>query len=113
MRLRRWREERRRLGTVSHNAAAPVYRAGQYDLAIPLFRQAIQLGAGSAWPYAWLAASLWATTKNREEVLALLREAAARFEGTGDRAWQTLRHLPEFHELQDDPAFRAALTVTC
>ena len=104
--------ERRWVGIVAHNAAAPLYRAGQYDLAIPLFRQALDYGTRSVWTYAWLAASLWATTKDRTAVLPLLREAAARFQGTGDRAWQEIGHLPEFHEVVDDAAFRAALTVT-
>ena len=58
----------RRLRTLSHNLAAPLYCAQQYDLAIPLFRSAIRQGTTSPHTYLWLAASLWATTKQRTEV---------------------------------------------
>lgn len=107
---------RRRLATAAHNTAAPLYRARQYDLAVPLFRLALALEQGaasplSAWPHAWLAASLWATARDRAAVLALLRAAAARFQGTGGRPWQTFRAYPEFGDVADDPEFAAAATV--
>ena len=38
--------------------------ARQHDLAIPLFQEAIELGSPSPHTYRWLAASLWATTRD-------------------------------------------------
>ncbi len=57
------REEVSVLWGLYHNTAAPIYRARQYDLAIPLFRRAIELGIPSSHSYLWLAASIWATEK--------------------------------------------------
>jgi hypothetical protein len=53
----------------------------------------------------WLAASLWIRTKERTEVLAVLKEGAAH--SWGDREWW--RKLPEFEDVLDDPEF---LSVT-
>jgi len=107
---------RKRLATVAHNVAAPLYRGRQYDLAIPLFRLAVSLGIGgspplSAWPYGWLAASLWVTERDRTAVLPLLREAAARYQGTGDAFWRAVRKHPEFQDFADDPEFAAAAAI--
>jgi tetratricopeptide (TPR) repeat protein len=90
-----------------HNTAAPLYRAKQYDLAIPLFEQAIRYGAMPYDPYLWLAASLWATTHQTEKVFVLLRQAAQRY-SDGEDPWQKFRRLPEFAAVRDDPSFQHA-----
>jgi tetratricopeptide (TPR) repeat protein len=98
----------RRLCTLSHNLAAPLYLAQQYDLAIPLFRRAIRQGSTSPHTYLWLAASLWATTKQRTEVLPLLTQVAQRYPGVG----QQYRQLPEFQDVMNDPQFGQAMLHT-
>jgi hypothetical protein len=100
--------ESSRLRSFRHNTAATLYRAGQYDLATPLLRRVIECGTPLPWPYIWLAASLWATTRNRSEVLALLQQATHRTRG--DCAWDECRKLPEFQEVAEDPEFQRAAT---
>jgi len=97
-------DHRRRVQTLYHNTAAVLYRATQYDVAIPLFRRAIALGLSFPHTYVWLAAALWATTHDRTTVLPLLREAALR----DVRGTRWYRHLPEFRAVADDPAFERA-----
>lgn len=103
-----------------HRVQLPRHRKGRRaapaGLAVPLFRLAVALEAGafpplSAWPYAWLAASLWATERDRAAVIALLSEAAARYLGAGDAFWRTARKYAEFHDVADDPAFAAAAAM--
>ena len=96
-------EEVRVLWGLYHNMAAPIYRAQQYDLAIPLFRRAIELGIPSNHSYLWLAASIWATERDRAQVLSLLKQGVvySRF-GKHGRA-------EEFEDVQDDPEFQAVL----
>jgi len=65
----------------------------------------------SAWPYAWLAASLWATERDRAAVLALLREAAARYLGTGDAFWRAARKHAEFLGVAGDAEFAEAAAI--
>ncbi len=103
-------ERVRRYRTLCHNTAAPLYRAKHYDLAIPLFRCAIAYGTMPYEPFLWLAASLWASTKRREEVVPLLSQAAQRYNDGGE-PWQHFRTLPEFHEVQNDPQFEHASRV--
>jgi len=97
------------LRSLYHNAAAPLYRAGLYHLAIPLFQRAVVYGITSPNTYAWLAASLWATTKDRGKVLPLLREAAHRT--ANGQAWTKFRALPEFADVIDDEEFAASGTL--
>ena len=97
-------EQKRKLSTLYHNLAASLYFARQYDLAIPLFRSAINLGVWEHWTYSWLAASLWATTKSRFEVLSLLKQGSDRVVGNYD-AWT---RLPEFQDVVTDAEFLAA-----
>ncbi len=94
-------EQKRKLSTLFHNLAASLYFTRQYDLAIPLFRCAIKLGIWEHWTYSWLAASLWATTKSRSEVLSLLKQGADRVVGNYD-AWT---RLPEFQDVVTDAQF--------
>jgi tetratricopeptide (TPR) repeat protein len=94
-------EQKRKLSTLYHNLAASLYFARQYDIAIPLFRSAINLGIWEHWTYSWLAASLWATTKSRFEVLSLLKQGSDRVVGNYD-AWT---RLPEFQDVVTDAEF--------
>ena len=82
-----------------HNSAAPVYRARQYDLAIPMFRRAIELEIPSEYSYLWLAASLWATDSDRSEALSILKRGIyySRF----DR--YSANKAPEFDDVAEDP----------
>jgi hypothetical protein len=56
----------------------------------------------------WLAASLWATTHLRHEVLALLQQAAACYERPGD-PWDHFQKLPEFQDVRKDAEFQVAV----
>ena len=97
------REELRALWGLYHNTAAPIYFARQYDLAIPLFNRAIELGIPSNYAYLWLAASIWATDGDRTQVLSLLRQGVvySRFGRHGIAV--------EFEDVLDDPEFKGVL----
>lgn len=97
-------EQQRKLSTLYHNLAASLYFVHQYDLAIPLFRSAINLGIWQHWAYSWLAASLWATTQSRDEVLPILRQGADRIVGD----YKDWMGLPEFQDVVTDAEFLAA-----
>lgn len=81
------------LRTLYHNTAAPLYRAGEYEAAIPLFQRAIALGAAAPQAYLWLAACLWVTTGDRARVRELLIQAAARLSPSEWRL--AVEQLPE------------------
>lgn len=85
-----------------HNTAAALYASRQYDLAIPLFRRAIELKSTVPYAYLWLAASLWATTKDRAQVLPLLEKA--RLLRLSDPL--PLQKAPEFEDVAEDAEFR-------
>jgi len=102
-------DHRRRVRMLYHNTAAVLYRACHHDLAIPLFRRAIALGSVAPHTYLWLAAALWATTRDRAIVLPLLREAALR--DVPRTRWAQYRHLPEFHDVADDSDFENATVL--
>jgi tetratricopeptide (TPR) repeat protein len=90
-----------------HNLGAQLYFAGQYDLAISQFRRVLDLSGGSAHTYLWLAASLWATVKDRDEVLSLLASATHLY--AGGQPWDYYRELPEFEDVcYDSQIFQAA-----
>ena len=89
--------------TLCHNTAWSLYRAKQYDLAIPLFERAVQMNIPSEYAYLWLAASIWATTKDRARTLKLLKQAADRRRGN----WQPFQKLPEFQDVREDKDFLA------
>jgi len=94
-----------------HNVGAALYyRSGYHDLAIPLFRKAIAHCILAHETYLWLAACLWATTKQRAEVLPLLTQAAHRYLDGGE-PWDNFRTLPEFDDVRDDPQFMQAARV--
>ena len=95
-------------GMLCHNAAAPLYFAQQYVRAAPLFRESIRARPGRATidTYIWLAASVWATTHDRREVMGLLRTAANR--DPSRSVWRRARVLAEFGDLADDVEFEAA-----
>ncbi|MDE2698344.1 MAG: hypothetical protein OXI23_05700 [Gemmatimonadota bacterium] len=98
-------EERQVLWGLYHNAAAPIYRAKQYDLAIPLFQRAIELGIRSEYSYLWLAASIWATERDRDKVLSLLKRGVF-FSRFGQHR---ISKAPEFSDIADDPEFCTAI----
>jgi hypothetical protein len=101
-------ERVRQYRMLCHNVAAPLYRAQQYQLAIPLFRRAITYGAMPSEPFLWLAACIWATTpptpKCRNDVGALLAQAARRYDNGSD-PWQRFRALPEFENVDFEREF--------
>ncbi len=86
-----------RFRSLCHNTAAPLYRAKCYDLAIPLLTKAVMYHTIPYQSYLWLAASLWQTTHAKDRVFALLQQAAARFDSTGD-PWNAFQLLPEFSD---------------
>ena len=81
-------EQAKKLSTLYHDSASLLYLARQHDLAIPLFQEAIELGSPSPHTYRWLAASLWATTRDRATVLAWLRKVGIGA-GTSGTSWRT------------------------
>lgn len=91
-------EKVRRYRILCHNTAALLYRARQYDLAIPLFQRAIAYRAMPCEPYLWLAASLWATIKDPASVAPFLEQAARRYSYGGD-PWEYFHCLPEVADL--------------
>ncbi len=102
--------QREQFRSLCHNAAAPLYRAKQYDLAIPLFRKSIAHHTNPHYAYLWLAASLWYTTHERREVLLLLQQAAARYDERGN-PWEHFQKLPEFQDVQEDAEFQAYASI--
>lgn len=78
--------DRRGFEGLCHNVAAALYRAREYDLAMPLFRRAIDGGILSAHARGWLAASPYATSGDRNQTLSLLRQAALH-DYKGGRLW--------------------------
>lgn len=98
--------QRQRLAVMCNNVAAALYQARQYDLSIPLHQQAIALGTSSEHSYLWLAASLWATTQDRSQVLALLHQGAVLHRGSGFN----FQGIPEFADVEDDVEFIAAIS---
>lgn len=100
-----------RFRSLSHNVAAPLYRGKQYDLAIPLLRKAVDYHTNPHYAYLWLAASLWQTTHQREQVFPYLRQAIARYDGEGN-PWDTFQKLPEFEDVRQDPEFLKVATLS-
>jgi len=90
-----------------HNMAAPLYRAGQYQLAIPLFERAMKYKITSRNCYLWHAASVWAATKDRSKVLPLLRRIAPMY---GNKKG-FYKSVPEFQDVADDPESQQAASV--
>lgn len=84
-----------------------LYRARQYSPAIPLFEKAMAYKNPQPHCYLWQAASVWATTKDRARVVALLRRAASVFAQQKD----FLRSAPEFQDVADDPEFQEAVSL--
>ena len=91
------------LSILYHDSAALLYFARQYDLAIPLFQEAIALGSSFPHTFWWLAASLWATTRDRATVLAWLREGWC---GRRNQRYE-LQDMPEFADVADELNTRA------
>ncbi len=61
-----------------HNAAGRLFVAKRYERAARLFREAVRGRIPFYYTYICLAACVWATTRDRREVMDLLREAAKR-----------------------------------
>jgi tetratricopeptide (TPR) repeat protein len=95
--------QRRNLRRLCHNLGASLYATRQYDLAIPFLQQAIAYGSTTPRSYLWLAACLWATTRDQGKVLALLSQAQAH-DASGSML-QQMHLLPEFKEMHLDPQF--------
>jgi len=102
--------EKERLRILYDNAAYPLYRARQYDLAIPLFTRSLDLGSASPHARTRLAASLWATTGDRQEALRLINEAAHRWYSPRPLL-DLMRDLPEFQAVADDADFKRAAAI--
>ncbi|MBV9690128.1 MAG: hypothetical protein JO202_10525 [Ktedonobacteraceae bacterium] len=100
---------KRQLRRLCHNMAASLYQAHQYDLAIPLFEQAIDYGFLPPHAYMWLAASLWITTRDKRRVLTLI-EQAGEHDASGELP-QKIVELPELHDLLEDTQFQDTLHV--
>ncbi|MBV9688748.1 MAG: hypothetical protein JO202_03450 [Ktedonobacteraceae bacterium] len=93
-------KEKRQIRRLCTNIAYSLYEAKQYDLAIPLFQQAIAYGVTPPHSYMWLAACVWATTHDRSQVLSLLDQAKAH-DASGHIVKQ-FALLPEFQDLYAD-----------
>jgi tetratricopeptide (TPR) repeat protein len=100
-------DERERLAVLYDNTASALYQARRYDLAIPLFQRSIALGSPAPHARIWLAASLWATARDRAAALDLLHEAALRWYSPR-RPWDYICGLPEFQDVADDAEFEQA-----
>jgi tetratricopeptide (TPR) repeat protein len=91
-----------------HNMGAYMHHSSQYDLAIPLFRGSVEMKSHECYPYFWLAASLWATQGDRNEVIEFIRMGIARefrkaLVPTKRPSMWT--QLPEFKDVKDEPEF--------
>ncbi len=79
-----------------------------HERAIPLLKAEIESGSGTEWNYARLAASIYATTKDRAEALRLLRQGALRTDRWN--LWEWCRKRPVFADVAEDTEFAAAAT---
>jgi hypothetical protein len=89
-----------------------LYLTRQYELAVPFLRRAVELNSFVEHTYLWLSASLWATTKERPEVLALLKQGAQRAvgnQGLGSVGYDKWMNLPEFQDVINDDGFLDAV----
>ncbi len=102
-------EETTRLAVQYDNVAATMFMADQYDLSIPLHRRCIELSPVSEFAYMALPAALWATTKEREPVLRLLRQGAERCRG--DWFATDFREMAEFEDVREDAEFEATVRM--
>jgi tetratricopeptide (TPR) repeat protein len=106
------RPQRQRLLVMYHDLGATLYLAGQHALAVPPLHRAVDLNSFVEHTYLWLAASLWATTKDRDEVLAVLQQGARLAtgnRGSGSLGYDNWKILPEFQDVLNDPAFLYAV----
>ena len=88
------------LATLNHNLASALYRAGQYDLATPLFARALSLGVGSPHCRLWLAACLSATGGPAARIGELVDDARR---GIPPSRWhRALAGAPELTRSSDD-----------
>ena len=94
------------LGVAYDNVGGSLFFAGYYEVSIPLERRAIALAPLYEWIYLRLAAAVWATTKDRMETLAILRQGAA--VSNGGRL--KLETRPEFRDIIKDLDFLDAAT---
>ena len=92
-------------GMLCHNAASRLYFAKRYERAARLFREAARENS----PYltfVWLAGCVWASNRDRGEVMDLLCEAAKR--DPSGSVWRRAQQLPELADLADDEEVKAA-----
>jgi tetratricopeptide (TPR) repeat protein len=104
--------EKQKLLIMYHNMGGTLYLTRQYELAVPFLRRAVELNSFVEHTYLWLSASLWATTKERPEVLALLKQGAQRAvgnQGLGSVGYDKWMNLPEFQDVINDDGFLDAV----
>lgn len=91
-------------GITYDNLGAALMDARLYHLAILSEQKAIDLGAYIDWTCLRLTSAIWATTKDRDRTLKLLRRGAAvcRSEGLD------LKSQTELTEVSEDPEFLEA-----
>jgi tetratricopeptide (TPR) repeat protein len=95
---------KRQIRRLCHNIASSLYKTRQYDLAVPLFQMALELGGTSEHTYAWLAASLWMRDHELVPVANLLQQAE-HYDPSG-KIIQTIRSLPELQDFPYEPQFQ-------
>jgi hypothetical protein len=104
--------QKQRLLIMYHDMGGTLYLTRQYDLAIPLLRRAVELNSFVEHTYLWLAASLWASGKERSDVLAILKHGAHRAvgnQGLGSLGYDKWMNLPEFQNVVNDADFLDAV----
>lgn len=91
-----------------HNLACQLVECRHYESALPLWEaNAASGGQLGGWGWLLYAVTLWQMTQNREQTLALLREARTH----DDRNMEALfAERPEFAGVQDDSEFRQAIS---
>ena len=99
-------EDSGRFRILRDNIASILSDNGLHDMAIPLLKAEVESGSGTAWNYVRLAASTYATTKDRTETLRLLRQGALRSERWDMWAW--CRARPAFADVAHDAEFAQA-----
>jgi hypothetical protein len=96
--------QKRQIRRLCHNIASSLYKARQYDLAVPLFQMALELGVTTEHTSAWLAASLWTLDHEQAPVAALLQQAE-RYDPSG-KIIGIIRSLPELQDFPYEPHFQ-------
>jgi hypothetical protein len=83
-----------------HSLGAVLYRARQYELAIPLFEMAMAYQFMSKYLARCYVASVWVITRDRERILSFVNEVAPMF-GNNRDWWKS---IPELKDLANAPS---------